>query len=127
MFSGIYLVGGKYTDQQYTGTHQRADRNPPDQVIQDRRQNVYDQHSSHAKGQQALRADPAVQIQKISAVIPPFFSVMCHFQKVRGEIFYHSAHNDCHNKFHYWFLPELIKQKQYQYTAAPIDWQPRPM
>ena len=71
---GIYGICGKYDHQD------GADGDDPSfvhffkQVVDDRRKYIGDCQTADAKYQQSLRADSSVQIQIISAVVPPLCS-----------------------------------------------------
>ena len=62
-----------------------------DQIINDWGKEIDDCYASKPENKQSFRTDPSMDIQKISAVIPPLLSVMYGFEKNRSEIFHTSA------------------------------------
>ena len=56
-----------------------------DHIVQKRRQDIDQTYTPNSEYKKSLCADPPVQIQKISAVIPPSFPVVSHFQIIGGK------------------------------------------
>lgn len=77
-------------------------------IVKKRRQDVYNGQPANTENKQAFRADPAVDIQKVSAVIPPSLPVMHRFQKDRSKIFHTSADSHDTDKFQDRFLSQFI-------------------
>ena len=94
------------------------------EVIYKRRQYVDHSYPSYAEDQKTFCTDPAVQIQKISTVIPPFHSSGQNFHDQRSQIFKNPAENHGGKKFSSRVFSQPVQQCEDQNSAAAINGDP---
>lgn len=129
--SGIWFyctVGGiGYKQQQKNKTEQIT---PPwgnffiDPVIKGQQQ-ADESRSSRSEDQSSQKTDSSVDVQRMTAVVPPPDSPS-HFQKITGKIFQNGTQNHGKKKYEQGFFPERTEEKTQKQTSGSVYGKVRP-
>ena len=127
MHAGVGKIPHEYRRQRKAYRHQGFPRDPADLIVQDGGQHIDDGQAAQTEYQKPFRADPAVQVQEISAVIPPALAIMGYFQVQGGKILHAAAQDHDSPKFQQRPGSQPVQRHQDQHAAAAVDRQPGTM
>ncbi len=124
MSGGNDLIHGKKSHQKDAENQGRPGRKPLDQGVQAGGHKVNDSQGAHTEEQQPFGADPAVQVQKISGIIPPSLALVEIFQIERNKILQNAGEQDGGKKFPHRIFAKPVQQGEDQEASRAVDGKP---